>query len=540
MKKNETVVLNAEQQAVVDAREGVHICVAGPGSGKTETLIRRYLAMLGAGIPSKDILNLSFTSAAATEMVKRAGGLLNAESVFRTFHSFAIEILKKEKEFLPFKICDTVIPVAMEEYQLLFDLVKIYPAINWRTLQEKITKWKCDNILPDRAIDEARNNGIEYFYALAYRDYEIKCREQGWLDFDDCIREVVNILETNEEVRSRWKRKYIAIDECQDTDEIQARMIELLFNGNLFCVGDMNQGVYEWRSAAPTVLIDFVKRLPGAQTLFLGENFRSTKALVSFFKEIIPVDNGLASHMITHNEEGESPTIVEYANEDEEAREVLKSVTDPLNTAVIARTNRQLFTFQKLCTMKEIKYKILGKRDFWEQNEVKKLLKLAKDIHDDRSASIVLTDLIQSHNLLNLYRYSGNPLESNPIENLNSVVKMAAGRGNITEFLTFLRKLTGARRSHKGLTLSTCHQAKGHEWDHVFLVGIKQGLLPHKDGELAEESRIFFVGASRAAKNLHISFYDSPSMFLNNYHDRIVKYQAPEEEDGAALYQFER
>lgn len=525
MRKSTTIILNEEQQKAANAIDGVWIVIASPGSGKTTVLIQRYLNMLAAGIDPKQILNLTFTNSGAQEMSQRAG-ILGADSVFRTFHSFAIEILKKEKEHLPFKICDTIIPTAMEDYQLLFDLVKIYPAINWRTLQEKIAAWKCANILPDQAIDEGRNNGLEYFYGLAYRDYEIKCREAGWLDFDSLIRETVNLLETNEEVQNRWKRKYISVDEGQDTDITQVGLLQLLFDGNLFCLNDPNQCVFEWRSAAPYSLINWAKTLSKAETLFLGQNFRSTKSLVSFFRENLPVDNGIGSHMLSENEDGENPTITAYQDADQEAEQVLRSISDPINTVIIARTNRQLFVFQRICVSKGLKYKILGKKDFFETNEIKKLLGLAKGSHDPRPANIVLSDLIQQHNLMRLYQHSGKPTESNPIENLHNLVKMSANKGTIDQFLNHLRKLTHARKSVRGVTLSTCHQAKGLEWDDVFVVGAKQGVMPHKDGDFAEEKRIWFVACSRAAKNLYISFYDNPSEFLNNYLDRIVEFES--------------
>lgn len=524
MKSNSPVVLNAEQQKVVEAREGVYIVIASAGTGKTETLIRRYISMLSSGVPPKDILNLTFTNAGVQEMIKRIG-VLNGESVFRTFHSFALDLLKQERAHIPYTLSETIIPVEMENYKLLFDLVKIYPATNWRTLQEKIEGWKNSNVLPDQAIDEGQNRGVEYFYALAYRDYEVKCRAQGWLDFDSVIRETLNLLETNQEVRNRWKRKYISIDECQDTDENQAKILELLFDGNIMCIGDLNQGVYEWRSARPDSLTNFIKTLPNAQTLFLGQNYRSTKKLVNFFKEILPQDNGIASFMISENEEGEEPTFTEYIDAEEEADQILQSIQDPTNTAIIARTNRQLFTFQRLCLIQGIKYKILGKRDLFDQNEIKKILSLAKSSQDFRPAHVVLSDLIQRHNLFELYKHSGRPQESNPIENLQSIVKMSVGKGNIHQFLTYLRKLTHARKSSKGITLSTAHQAKGNEWSTVYVVGVKQGVMPHKDGEIGEERRIWYVSCTRAAKELHISFYDNPSEFLNNYRDKIVTFE---------------
>jgi DNA helicase-2/ATP-dependent DNA helicase PcrA len=207
---------------------------------------------------------------------------------------------------------------------------------------------------------------------------------------------------------------------------------------------------------------------------------------------------------------------------------VLAQINDPENSAIIARTNRQLFTFQRVCTMRGIKYQILGKRDFWEQNEVKKLLALAKDAKADLPAAKVLSDLIMQHRFMEIYRHSGNPLESNPVDNLNDIVKMAAKKGTISQFLEYIRKRTHRRKSNKGVTLSTAHQAKGKEWKNVFVVGVEQGRLPHTEGDLSEEERIFFVACSRAALFLHISFSGSPSMFLNDFRDEIKNYSREE------------
>ena len=518
--------LNQWQQACVKAVDGVWVAVAGPGSGKTTVLVQRHLSMLMRGIPSKDILNLTFTNAAAEAMAKKVG-LLDSEKVFRTFHSFGIELLKQEKENLPFELCDTVIPVAMEDFKLLFELVKRYPTIeNFRVLREKISEWKRMNVTPEEA--KEASPGVEYFYALAYEAYEQECRAQGWLDFDSLLREVCALLESNEEVRNRWKRKYIAVDECQDTDIVQFRILQLIFDGNIFVVGDENQLIYEWRSAQSGNLTNFSKQFPGAETLYLGQNYRSTRSLVEFFKKILPTDNGIASHMITENEVGGPPVFKKYSDPDEEAYWVLAQIDDPVHTAIIARTNRQLFLFQKICTMRNIKYQILGKKDFWEQNEVKKLLTLAKEDNSNRPANKVLEDLIQRHRLIELYQHATSR-DSNPVENLNDVVKMAAGKGTINEFMNYLRKRTHGRKSSKGLTLSTVHQAKGREWENVFVIGAEQGKMPHADGELKEEHRIFFVACTRAAKFLHISFSGQPSMFLNDFKDRIENLSQEEE-----------
>jgi DNA helicase-2/ATP-dependent DNA helicase PcrA len=518
------MILNDEQQAVVKAIDGTWVTVAGPGSGKTTVLIQRYLNMLMGGIKSKDILNLTFTAAAAEEMVNRVS-LLNASKVFRTFHSYALELIKNERRHLPFKLCDTVIPVALEDYKLIFKLVESYKAINnYQLLKEAISGWKRSNMEPDQVIAES-NNEREYFYAMAYRDYERRCREEGWLDFDSLMRETNQLLESNSEIRARYQRPYISVDEAQDTDIVQFRLLQLIFGGNIFVVGDENQLIYEWRSAQPGSLTNFERLFPGAKKLYLGENFRSTGKLVEFFRAILPVDNGIASHMRTRNPEGEKPSFTRFFDDFTEASWIIDHLPDPPRTAILARTNRQLFIYQRLMSSRGVKYVFLGKKDFWDQREVKQMLSLAKEYIDDPTpANKVLTTIMREHNLPALFQRF-NPDEADPIGNMNGLVKIAAEKGGTTkEFLDFVRKLMYGRKSTKKVktvTLSTVHQAKGREWDHVYVIGVNEGRMPHSNGDINEERRIFFVACSRAAKTLSISYNGNRSMFLNNFVDQI-------------------
>ena len=507
---------NEQQRQVISAIDGVWVIIAGPGSGKTACMVERRIKMAELGIPNSDILNLTFTNAAASEAAKRVG-IADPEKVFRTFHSFALELVRNERAHLPFKLSESVIPVRGEEYQLLFDLVKQFPLIpSFRSLQSKLSEWKRANIEPEQAMDESK--GVEYYCALAYEQYEQKCREQGWLDFDSLMRETVKLLESNQDVRAKYQKKYLTVDECQDTDITQFKFLKLLFAGNIMVVGDENQLIYEWRSAQPGNLSNFTDQYPGAKVLYLGQNYRSTKKLVQFYKEILPVDNGLASHMMTDNEHGIDPILVSYPDSDTEVRHVLdQAAKDPEHSVIIARTNRKLFEVQRVATGKGIKYKNLGKKDFWEQNEVKALLTMAKDSSPFQNAAQGLKEIIRDQNMYNRYLHSDS-MYSDPIENINNVVKMASAKGlPMAQFLDYVRRLTYGRKSRKesDLMLATVHQAKGREWNNVFVIGAEHGMMPHKDGELAEERRIFFVACSRAAKQLHISWAGNRSMFLD-------------------------
>ena len=526
-----SIKLNEDQQKVMNAIDGTWVVVAGPGSGKTATLIERHLNMIIKGIPQSDILNLTFTNSAATEMVKRVG-LLNAEQVFRTFHSYALELMKTERRHVPFRMTDTIIPVRGEDYQLLFDLTKAYPAItSFRTLQGKISEWKRGNVSPDQAMQESI--GREYVLARAYEDYERICREQGWLDFDSLMHEAVELLEKNDDVRQRNQKRYISVDEAQDTDITQFRFLQLLFGGNILAVGDENQLIYEWRSAQPGNLSNFADKFPGARTLYLGQNYRSSGRLVEFFKDILPVDNGIASYMKTENPEGVKPTFKKYFDTDQEIRDVLTQASqDPENSAILARTNRQLFAVQRIAAAKGIKYRNLGKKDFWDQNEVKALLNLAKDVSQYQSAAGALQQVIEAERLYQRYRNTGDVMNSDPIENLNNVVKIAREKNtNLAEFLKYINRLTHGRKSRKekDLNLATVHQAKGREWKNVYIIGAEQGLMPHKDGEIAEEKRIFFVACSRAAERLQITWSGSYSMFLEEYQNEFEIIEPNEE-----------
>jgi len=534
--------LNEEQQVAVQAIKGVYVVVAGPGSGKTTVSIQRFKNMLMEGIQERDILNLTFTSAAVEEMVRRTG-LLSADKVFRTFHSWALDFAKKERSNFPFTLCDTVIPVRGEDYKLLFDLCHKHGIWDYEDLQGSISAWKRTNIDTEAALREAikyrtkrgkRRQVSLVSLANAYADYEIQCREQGWIDFDSLMQETVALLESNDVVRARHQRKYIGVDEAQDTDVVQYKLLQLLFGGNIFVVGDENQLIYEWRSAQPGSLTNFERMFPGAQKLYLGENFRSTGELVKFFREILPVDNGIASHMVTHNEEGIQPSFVKFYDDFTEAHWVLERVCDPARTAILARTNRQLFTFQRVCAAKGIKYNFLGKKDFWDQKEVKTALGHAKEVEDDgRQAHEVLAEIIERHGLVDYFSQREASDDSDPVNNLNGLVQIAVGKGTIKEFLNYIRKLTYARRDVKNvktLTLATVHQAKGREWDNVFVVGANQGKMPHIEGDLAEERRIFFVACSRAGKSLTITFNEEPSEFII-HKGQIKTYTGLEDED---------
>jgi DNA helicase II / ATP-dependent DNA helicase PcrA len=508
--------LNEEQQQAVNTLEGPVVCIAAPGVGKTTVVVDRFMNLLAHGVSSSDILTLTFTKAAADEMSDRAGFV--SGSPFRTFHSYALSLIKKEREFLPFQLSAEILPVPNDIYEAMIYLLRAYRGIpNYKSLAEGISSFKNRGLNPEQALEDSYGNGVAFMIAKAYGEYERICREKGWLDFDSLMVEAVNLLKIPE-VQKRNQFDYVQVDEGQDTNSTQFEILRLISKKNIFIVGDENQLIYEFRNAMPGSLTRFSDKFPDTKTLFLGTNYRSSHAIVDFLKDILPVDNGIASHMkpADHNLEGIPPTITEYRDESAEAFEVVRSIIDCEHTAIIARTNRQLEAFRSECLRRGMKFIFLGKSGFWEGAEVKKLISLIKEYKHVRTKSPaeVVESVISINGLREKYKTQFKFGDADPIENLNAVYKIATRFQTVSEFLTHVNKISHATRYRTGVTLTTVHQAKGKEYDHVYLVGVNSGLLPHSKGEIAEEKRIFYVGASRAAKYLHISFYGQPSVFI--------------------------
>jgi len=587
--------LNPEQREAVEFREGVAVVMSGPGSGKTRTTVERVHSMLEEGYPPETILALTFTREAAQEMAKRAK-LDEGQKIFRTFHSFCLELIHKEAVYLPFTLLHAP-PEAGQQRKLLGTLCRSNK-LDFKKLTGYISAMKRKGASFDDAMEAARGaEGMRL--AMAYRQYETKCREEGWLDFDSMLIESVRLLEANEEVRARWQFKFVLVDEAQDTDDIQWKLVKLISekHGNVFAVGDEDQLIYEWRGAEANGLSKFQTRFPGCRVIYLFRNYRSTEEIVEFCKIEAP-PSALIDKMVSEVGHGPKPTVVRYESDSDEARKILSSVVEPEHTAILVRTNRQLARFENACIDRGIKYNLLGKSGFWTRPEIKYLLAYAqacnfptdsavktiiqspfretkylkkKDLaaaldskakrekestgnsidylhsmttpeilnqfetHQQENirrtaqfiksfrrggvvpAAAALQDVIDRADVKTYYETEEEgDGDNDAIENINELSKVAGKFSSVPEFLDHARKAIAASRKSKQprLALSTIHQAKGKEWDHVFVAGVCQDVLPHKRGEIGEERRIFYVGRTRAAKTLTVSFYGMPSVFL--------------------------
>ena len=364
--------LNPEQLEAVRAREGVFVVPSGPGSGKTRTIVERVNSIIEDGYPADTILALTFTRQAALEMAERAA-LGDGQKVFRTFHSFCLEVIHREASKLPFELLHAP-PEAGQQRKLLGTLCR-NNKLDFKKLTSYISAQKRKGASFDEAMEQARGaEGLRL--AIAFKQYETSCRKEGWLDFDSMLIETVRLLETNKEVRDRWQFKFVLVDEAQDTDDIQWKLVRLVseVHGNVFAVGDEEQLIYEWRGAEADGLTKFQQRFPGCRSIYLFRNYRSTEEIVAFCKKFAPKKSELIDRMVSEVGRGSVPRVVRHGSDSDEATKTLSSIVDPEKSAILARTNRQLARFENACIDRGIKYNLLGKSGFWTQPEVKYLL----------------------------------------------------------------------------------------------------------------------------------------------------------------------
>jgi len=587
------LALNPEQLAAVDLREGPVNLVAVPGSGKTSVFSKRAAALLEEVGPRR-FLGVTFTKSAAEEFEHRAGYRSDPQNgkpkVFRTFHGFALEVASKEFHNFPFTVQSHPLLLPHDQYKILGPVLKqMNRRRKYKEVQSYISQCKRLNISPEQAIEDAEGDDA-VDYAHAYERYESKCMAMGKFDFDSLLIHTVKLLESRPEILARWQPDFLQCDEAQDNDALQWRLVELLgAKGNVFVVGDPNQNMYTWRGSDALGLTEkFSERWPGAKTLSLSTNYRSTGAIVDYLKEIAPIKTAAVMSMTSANEQGMAPTFKRYASEAQEAEMILSGLADPEHTAILARTNRQLGEFEKAAGNLDLKYKLLGRSGFFSQAEVeftlafaqycagaatddsvKKIIRspfevvrflkkhetlerlqelqagqighipyarllrqytgdnegLVHELHrqlnearlavQGKPSQDALRNILTRFGIMHHYEDDEDAIDNNPGDNIMSLLRMAERKATLLDFVQMCHKAKQASRStSKRLTFSTVHQAKGLEWKWVYVIGVNNDILPHKNGELEEEKRIYFVACSRAEKHLQVSCNDIPSPFI--------------------------
>jgi ATP-dependent DNA helicase UvrD/PcrA len=382
--------LNPAQRQAVEHGEGPLLVLAGAGSGKTRVLTHRiaYLLASGQARPS-EILAITFTNKAAGEMKERVAALVGAVSRVMwvmTFHSACARILRAEAERLGYKRAFTIYDEADSLRMVKRCLAELevdpkrFPP---RAVRSQISQAK--NTLTDvETYREAQGGYFERTVADVFELYERRMRAANAMDFDDLLVRTVDLLELFDDVRERYRRafRWVLVDEYQDTNRVQYRLLQLLCgeHRNLTVVGDDDQSIYSFRSADIRNLLEFERDFPDASVVRLEENYRSTGTILDAANAVVANNRErLGKQLWTESERGEAVRVAELGDEHEEARYVTSEVERLASEegvprdriAVFYRVNAQSRVLEDTLVRFEIPYQVIGGTKFYDRAEIK-------------------------------------------------------------------------------------------------------------------------------------------------------------------------
>jgi len=401
--------LNEPQQRAVACLQGPLLIVAGAGSGKTRVLTFRIANLLEHGVPPYRILAITFTNKAAREMHERVDALIGdaAQDVWlSTFHSFCARFLRMELEHYGRYAKNFVIYDAADSKGLIRECLKELNIDEKHTAPGAVQAHISDakNRLLDVAAFTAQ--ATDFFaeqVAKIYALYQSKLQENNALDFDDLLMLTVELLTKNEELRTKYQKKfqYILVDEYQDTNGAQYAITKLLAaeHRNICVVGDADQSIYGWRGADMRNIMNFEKDYPEATVILLEQNYRSTKNILAAANAVI--ENNLTrkkKELWTDNPTGDRITIYEGATEKNEASYIVREV-ERLHTmfhvkygdiAVLYRTNAQSRNIEEAFYATGVPYAMVGSVRFYDRREIKDIIAYLRVIYNPRDTLSLL------------------------------------------------------------------------------------------------------------------------------------------------------
>lgn len=627
--------LNPGQKMAVNTLDGPVLILAGAGTGKTRTVTCRIAHMVEKGIPPSQILAVTFTNKAASEMSERVSDMVSKkagkEITVCTFHSLCVRILRVGIDRLGYKP-NFSIYTGNDQKGLMSRIIISKGGIN--------EKLKPADVLA--TISNAKNTpeGIEGipddFIADIARAYQNELRAQNAVDFDDLLVLGERLLREHPDVREicqkRWQR--VTVDEFQDTNKLQMRLLQQLVAEpfHVCVVGDDDQSIYGWRGAEAANILEFEKFFPNPKVIVLEYNYRSSDAIIHTANSLIVNNKGRREKQLKSVKPGGSDIrLITMPGNEEEAQFIAAEITElhrrdkvPLeDIAILFRTNVQSRSLEQGLREDDIPYRMIGAQSFYDKREVRDVMAYLEAMHNPladvpllrilnapprgigQAAAVFLTDasrerggsvweamsdppgelstragksvgefielmqefrerLITKHENMGrvmleflekigyidwVVRSSKNEKESDQRRSsIDDVIQMlihASKEGKTLQ--DFLRSSALAQdreddndiEKQKGVTLITLHASKGLEYPTVYLVGLEQGILPHKrsveEGTNDEERRLFYVGITRAQDRLTITRCDvrtkygkeeacEPSCFLEELSEEFLQH----------------
>ncbi len=643
--------LNEEQLDVVLHGEGPCLVLAGAGSGKTRTIIYRVAFLIEKGISPDNILLVTFTNKASKEMLFRTEELLGAypKGLWGgTFHHIANILLRRYVKVIGYDNNFTILDTedSKDLINLCVKSLRIDPkkmrfpsagVINGLISLSKNTNIPLEEILTD--IKPEFIKVVDDLVAVqnAYHDRK---RKNNLMDFDDMLSNMLTLLRDHENVRTSLGQqfRYILVDEYQDTNHLQAQIVQLLsqVHKNILVVGDDAQSIYSFRGADISNILDFPKIFPEAKTFKLETNYRSTQPVLDVANEIIQHNVEQFPKKLKHVREGSiKPIIVPAVSDEQEAEFIAQKILELRNDGIPLKEMAVLFraayhsqALEFELTKRDIPYDFRGGMRFFDRAHIKDVLaylKVVDNPKDEVALSRVLrlqvgigeqtagqifemiqerlgpseeeahplTSVIESlvppsraetgwknfrgtlealiderengpETLIRLvldgeYHDYLNAQFTDADDRLQDLEQLALFAGKYEILSKFLSEVSlqegfgkDATEQEQGnqerIVLTTIHQAKGLEWQAVFILHLSDAYFPNpraltEDGGMEEERRLFYVAVTRAKEHLFMSYslaagyrtasmqLQSPSPFLKEIPDRLLEsYRLSEEQ----------
>ena len=538
--------LDDEQRAVALASRGPVCVIAGAGTGKTRAITHRiaYAASIGVMDPQK-VLALTFTARAAGEMRMRLRTLGVPTVAARTIHSAALKQLLyfwpqvfggRAPDLLTTKTGFITQAITRADLQ---GSLSVTSRDLMRDIASEIEWAKSSQVVPEDYVNEAskrtqkpRINPEQI--AQVYTAYMTLMKQERAMDFEDVLLLTAAMLEEEREVRERVQDQYrhFTIDEYQDISPLQQRVINAWLGSRqeLCVVGDPAQTIYSFAGATPVFLNTFTQRFPDAEVIRLTSGYRSTPEITLMANTVLR-SASMGQELVAQNDHGTKPSIAAYKDESAEIAGVVKDIGELLSEgaaaqeiAILARTNNQLNSIEKAIAAAGLPYQVRNNERFFDRMDVREFLKGV------RTASVIPTKGVY---WLDELRTLAQPfLTGATIDGIAGLLHLARELDADDSFApktlrAYLREVEDRVQQNNPptmpvLTLATLHAAKGLEWERVFLIGVSESILPFESGNtgpenqsaIDEERRLFYVGITRAKKDLRMSYRGEPSRFL--------------------------
>ena len=396
--------LNPVQLEAVRHIHGPLLVIAGAGSGKTRIITCRIAHLIESGVPPGSILGVTFTNKAADEMKERVRNLVNSSPLISTFHSFCALLLRMEIHHLGYPR-NYVIYDQVDSRNLVKEILggdETASSFSPRDIVTAISRTKNSGTTPEEYKAKAKTRA-DRLIADVYAEYQRRLKKNGAVDFDDLLILTVEIFEKFPNILERYqdKYRYILVDEYQDTNQLQYRLIFLLAqkHKNICAVGDPDQSIYQWRGSDLRNILNFERDFPGTQVITLEQNYRSTKLILEAANRLIRHNKDRKEKDLWSNlEDGRRP-IYYLADDDRLETDFVADTIQDLHLrenipykdfAVFYRTNAQSRVFEEQFFLYKVPFTVVGNVGFYERKEIKDIVAYLRVITaPDDSLSLV-------------------------------------------------------------------------------------------------------------------------------------------------------